>query len=156
MKHLLPGWDIWPSSAASPHSSTSSAHLGWRRAGPAGRTSTTRHKNVNEHNRMSRICPSRCPHLFIIRHQVRLKLPLGPVFGQLIVGDLSQVKVGHLGWGSLHPTTGCPLRVGLTLSILGLLFIALQGHLCWVEGENIIHTLLYHSYLFVTLFSLFF
>lgn len=130
-KHLLPGWDTWPSSAASPHFSTSSAPPGWRRAGPGGRTSTVSDKKVKQRNRTSPsfICPSSRPHLFIIRHQVRLKLPLGPIFGQLVVGDLSQVKVGHLGRGSLHPPAGRPLRVGLHLSFLVLLFIVLQRHL---------------------------
>lgn len=158
MKHLLPGWDTWPSSAASPHSSTSSAPPGWRRAGPVGRTSTASDKKVKRRKTTSRsfICPSSCPHLFIIRHQVRLKLPLGPVFGQLVVGDLSQVEVGHLGWRSLHPAAGRPLRVGLSLSFLLLLFIVLQRQL-WKrvarkEKISIRPNILCHSYLHFLLY----
>lgn len=109
---------------------------------------------MNEDKRRSRsyVCPPGPPHLLIIRHQVRLKLPLGPILGQLVVGDLSQVKVGHLGGRSLHPPTGRPLRVGLPLGVLGLLFIALQGHLSKSVGLKYAHTLLYQSYLFITLY----
>lgn len=67
--------------------------------------------------------------LFVIRHQVRLKLPLGPVFGQLVVGNLGQVEVGHLRRRSLHPAAGRPLWVGLPLGLQGLVFLAPLGRL---------------------------
>lgn len=72
--------------------------------------------------------------LFVIWHQVWLELPLGPVFWQLVVSDLGQVEVGHLGGGALHPAAGCPLRIGLPLSFQSLVLLALLGCL-WVRGR---------------------
>lgn len=63
--------------------------------------------------------------LLVIWYQVGLKLPLGPVFGQFIVGNLSQVEVGHLGRGSLHPAAGRPLWISLPLSLQCLIFLSL-------------------------------
>ena len=58
-----------------------------------------------------------------------MKLPLGPVFGQVVVGDLSQVEVGHLGRRSLHAAAGRPFRVGLRLGLQSLVFLTLLGRL---------------------------
>lgn len=69
------------------------------------------------------------PYLFVVGHQVCLELPLRPVLRQLVVGDLSQVEVGYLGGGPLHPAAGGPLWVGLPLGLLSLLFLILLGGL---------------------------
>ena len=63
--------------------------------------------------------------LFVVWHEVRLELPLGPVLGEVVVGDLRQVEVGHLGGGALHPAAGRELRVGLALALKGLLLLLL-------------------------------
>lgn len=72
------------------------------------------------------------PCLFVIRHQVRLELPLGPVFREIIVGDLGHLDVGYLGGSSLHSAAGCPFRVRLLLGFQGFSPLTLLSCL-WVK-----------------------